>query len=1139
MIWRDGVLPPDAPNFASQLSYDLHSYAYGLLGLGLRLREAGGDPTHARKAFEQAATALEAAIAKGASEEPDRDFHFVIAAAAYHLAHLSARAYSLLAIVAADENFSLIESALAQLLRRDFGQLRTIVVDYRTSGRGSDASITADLEAHLAQVDNQDLPQDADGTDFLFDGLDTALTDAFLAAMSLYLLAIERGERGLVDQALERLQEGLSICGEMNMLPQWWVHRIAIHLLHDLWSSTFHERLPKDPSGGQADDWEQLREIFIALLQRRAKAEIDLWPSQIEAAARAVDQADDLVVSLPTSAGKTRIAELCILRCLAARKRVIFITPLRALSAQTETTLRRTFGPLGKTISSLYGSVGASGLDEDAIRERDIVVSTPEKLDFALRNDPSLLNDVGLLVFDEGHMIGPNEREVRYEIQIQRLLQRADAQERRIVCLSAILPDGDQLNDFAAWLRRDNPGEIVKNDWRPTRLRFGEVTWDRPIARLSLRVGDERPYVPRFLTGATPPTWVPPKRRRSQLFPKDQRELCLATAWRLVDDGHTVLIFCPERRSVEPFAGVVVDLHDRGALRSLFDADPIVLNTAIALGEEWLGANSLILKCLRLGIALHHGALPTAYRKEVERLLREGVLKVTVSSPTLAQGLNLSATSVVMHSLFRAGEPIEVSEFKNVIGRAGRAYVDIEGVVLYPIFDEIAKKRRHWERLINDLGAREMESGLVRLLINLLQRMQKCTGGDIASLCDYVVNNAVAWNFPEIRNEKPEQREIAWSDWKRNVATLDTAILSLIGENDIPDEGIEVALDDILKSSLWQRRLLRKSDPVRQVLKAGLVSRSRLIWRESTAAQRRGYFLSGVGLNTGHALDAIAEEANTLLVTANYAINADDAELAISSITRLAELVFAIYPFQPEPLPINWRLILRAWLLGEPLTTYSGENPSETLQFVEGGLVYRLPWALEAIRVRASANDDMVGDFALEDYELGVAVPTVETGTLNRSAAILIQAGFNSRLAAIKAVIDTSAGFTTGQELRQWLTSDAVAARSASPEWPSRETKHLWTEFSQAFTPVMNRTWVNRRYWANVAWHGVAPPPGTPIQVVFGTGMPTALSSDGKPLGVLQMPSRPGLAGVLRAQVAQDPIKIDITYLGPDDLIGR
>ncbi len=97
IIWRDGTLPPDAPAFAPQLSYDLHSYGYGLLGLGLRLREVGGDAAQARTAFEQAATALEAVIAKGDRLEADRDFHFVMAAASYHLAHLSARAFSLLA----------------------------------------------------------------------------------------------------------------------------------------------------------------------------------------------------------------------------------------------------------------------------------------------------------------------------------------------------------------------------------------------------------------------------------------------------------------------------------------------------------------------------------------------------------------------------------------------------------------------------------------------------------------------------------------------------------------------------------------------------------------------------------------------------------------------------------------------------------------------------------------------------------------------------------------------------------------------------------------------------------------------------------------------------------------------------------
>ena len=1131
IIWRDGVLPPDAPDFSAQLSHDLYSYGYGLFGQGLRLRELGGDADKAKIAFEHAATALEAVIAKGNRQEVDRDFHFIMTAASYHLAHLSARAYSLLAIIEADENFSPIERILSLLMRRNLYSLRDTVLDFRASGKGSDAEITSRIQQRLDQAEAA--VNIAGDENFFFDMLDIALTDTFMASIALFLLALERGERSLLENALERLRTGMVICKDLNMLPQWWSYRITIHLLSDLWSTTFHERIPHQPIGGEANDWPRLRELFIALLLRRPKAEIDLWPSQIDAANRAVDQTDDLVISLPTSAGKTRIAELCILRCLSGGKRVVFITPLRALSAQTETTLQRTFGPLGKTISTLYGSIGISGFDKDAIRESDIVVATPEKIDFALRNDPSLFNDVGLLVFDEGHMIGPKEREIRYEVQIQRLLRRGDANERRIVCLSAILPEGDELNDFAGWLRRDHPGGLIKHDWRPTRLRFGEVVWSSPNARLDLKVGKERPWVQRFLTGL-----VPPIGKRKSLFPNNQQELSLATAWRLVNDGQTVLIFCPERRSVESLAGVIIDLHKRGALQSLLDADPAALATAITLGVEWLGRDSALLKCLSLGVAIHHGALPAAYRKEVESLLRSNILKVTISSPTLAQGLNLSATAVVMHSLYRGGYKIDIAEFKNVIGRAGRAYVDIEGLVLFPIFDNSLKKKRYWDELINNPGARKMESGLVQLIMVLLSRMQAQIGGDWNRLIEYIANNATAWTFPEVGNESPKDRKRALSDWQQKIATLDTAVLSLIGENDIPDDGVAAALDNILQSSLWHRCLLRKNEQIQHALKACLISRSQHIWSQSTAARRRGYFLAGVGLETGQALDAIAVDTNFFLIQANISILNGNSEVAISAITAIAERVFLFYPFIPDHMPGNWRDVLRIWLLGKPLIDIAAGQESETLQFIEGGFVFRLCWAMEAIRVRGIANKDSIDqDFSLEDYELGFAVPAVETGTLNRSAAILIQSGFKSRIGAIKAVTDSAATFQTTQDLRNWLGSDTLAAWSENPDWPTPETRMMWIDFLQSFTKSTNHVWEERRYSTRVEWSGLPQLPGTPVQLHNSAGQTLVLASDGMPLGKLQSAPVVKIAGLIRAQVSQDSDYIEMVYFGPDDYV--
>src|SRR5690606_18497788 len=137
------------------------------------------------------------------------------------------------------------------------------------------------------------------------------------------------------------------------------------------------------------------------------------------------------------------------------------------------------------------------------------------------------------------------------------------------------------------------------------------------------------------------------------------------------------------------------------------------------------------------------------------------------------------------------------------------------------------------------------------------------------------------------------------------------------------------------------------------------------------------------------------------------------------------------------------------------------------------------------------------------DFELGLAVPAVETGTMNRSASILIQAGFSSRLAAIKAVADTAATFTTSQALGLWLNSEAVTMWSALPDWPTAETKTMWTEFAQSFMPAEGRTWTERRYWANVAWYGVPAPPGAPVRLYHWNGHPIVLSADGLPIGVL------------------------------------
>ncbi|MET7668172.1 DEAD/DEAH box helicase [Micromonospora luteifusca] len=531
MIRREGVLPADAPTFSAFLDADLLNYGYALLSTSLGLLETAEDDTTGqltltREGFIQSSYAIEAAT-RNATPRPDLVFHNVVAGAASHLAGYAARAYSLIHASRASGRLTPMEHTLADLLMRDLSAIEQRTRRLRSSAQVSD-------EAMLSAFTAPDVDPDLDVLDDLDDAADQVgpvvllLSENYLSAVSAALFAIEIGSRALLETALQDLQLGEQASSDVSAPGPWWVYRLTRHLLEELFDTSLQTTIPQPPPPGAAADragrWRELRETFVASLLARERAEIDLWPSQLHVAHRIFQDSRDLVVALPTSAGKTRIAELAILACLAQGRRTVYVTPLRALSAQTEHVLTRTFTPLGIRVSSLYGSMGTSDVDEDTLRSGEVVVATPEKLDFALRSDPSVLDDVGLIVLDEGHMIGASEREVRYEAQIQRLLRRADAATRRILCLSAVFPSDDDLDDFVAWITDDEPNGLHREGWRPTGQRFGLVEWRDDHARLTITLGPEQSFIPRYFEAKKP------SGRRRKLFPADQREHVIATA---------------------------------------------------------------------------------------------------------------------------------------------------------------------------------------------------------------------------------------------------------------------------------------------------------------------------------------------------------------------------------------------------------------------------------------------------------------------------------------------------------------------------------------------------------------------------------------------------------------------------------
>ena len=923
--------------------------------------------------------------------------------------------------------------------------------------------------------------------------LSTILNTTICRALAYFDFALETGETEPIETARALLDAAVSLADNAENVPLWWISNLCRHLIDDLWQHSLHENLPTEPPEGTEEKYPDLRRLFISSLYARKTSEVELWPSQREAARRSTDVTDDLVVALPTSAGKTRVAEIAALMTLSSARRVLIVTPLRALSAQTERSFRKTFAPLGFSVSSLYGASGLSAGDEDALRTREIIIATPEKLDFALRSDPSLIDDVGLIVLDEGHMIGPSEREVRYETLVQRLLRRTDAESRRIVCLSAILPSGEELDDLTAWIRSDEPGAPVLSDWRPTRQRFGTLTWRDQDALLRLDLNRNGPFIDKFVVQK-------PARGKEKLpYPRKTSHLTLFAAWEFAGQGKRTLIFSTQANWVEGFGKQVVDLCKRGYLGSLLE-DEAPIARALEVGKEWLGEDHPAVASLKAGVAIHHGRLPSPFLRELETLLSEGVLKVIVASPTLSQGLNLNAAVMLVPYLVRRGEKIKGEEFANVAGRAGRAFVDVEGLIVHVMFDKIRWREREWRELVASAKARTLKSGLIQIVAEILERLAREGVLERDDAWEYLANAREAWRSPaeeaavaerlaagaeydaddgEDEGGDDEGETIDEEPLSQIVERLDATVFGLIEALDSDRADLPTLLDEALKGSLWARQISREDEDIAPLHKKVFEARAELIWKSTTTEARRGHFAMGVGLEAGLAIDAMADELADLLDQADAAAQSGDVGELVDALSGLGERLLFMRPFIPDKtnaLPANWKDILRRWVSGDDVANIGPQN----MRAVEEAFTYRLVWALEAVRTRR-----MSLGWSPETV-VGGAAAAVETGVPQFMMSMLIRAGLPSRRAAMAAIKDAEPAFVTPAEMRAWLESDEITAYTDAGDWPTPDTAALWARFRTEALSGGIQKWSIEHY-KRLLDTATAPPAGL-YRIVTGDG---------------------------------------------------
>ena len=479
---------------------------------------------------------------------------------------------------------------------------------------------------------------------------------------------------------------------------------------------------------------------YLKLLARGLKAPInespsitELWPSQILALKEGLLASSSKIIKMPTSAGKTRIAEIAMVHTLISNSnsKCVYVAPFRALVSELEQNFIDIFGDLGYQVSSLRGAYDTDDLEEEIINDADLLVITPEKLDLVQRTKPEFLMNTKLFVIDECQLVKEIERGIKFELLLSRL--KMNYPEAKFLLISAVIPQ-ETLVDFANWFNVNPDKDVLSTTWRPSIQRIAKFSWyTDTIGTIEYKDTDELDILDEFITGII----VSKKYRyrdresgryKSPTFPKKENkgQVAAELAYKFADLG-PVLVFCTTRKSVNGVGKWLAERIDIGI--NIGEKIPKALEYnesihSVKKAKEWLGEDHLVTKLLKRGIAIHHGRIPEVVRNAIEQDFRDRHLSVIIATTTLAQGVNLPIKTIIIHSCYqhinKQNVPMSSIEYWNIAGRAGRAGKETEGTIIHIVHsynDEIQlnnyiAKRRELEPI---------KSALYNLLVDLIE----------------------------------------------------------------------------------------------------------------------------------------------------------------------------------------------------------------------------------------------------------------------------------------------------------------------------------------------------------------------------------------------------------------------------------
>lgn len=1074
--------------------------AVTLIDVGLYERDMGGEDW--RSALKRAGELLE--WLSHPNLNTDRLPLRLLSAGVYQLAGYPALALGLLNSEAPDSGDSQI---LTSLLMADFPKLHTLINDYW----GKELVVARDRKGkNFRQIHTSD-----------FKG---RFVDEIIKALGILCAYMRWGDTDRLEKAQQKLQYLSELMIYSKDSYSWLLSKVVSEVVREYVNSSMRVYVEK-LQNGVSDYGKRAFERYLRSNYRSRKSLA--WYSQVRGIERLLVDGS-FALCTPTGSGKTTIAELAIIQSMFPTKDeelfssvgpiTMYLVPSRSLATEVESKLGTVLGKLGSysvKVTGLYGGIDWGPMDAWVTStDPTVLVCTYEKAEALIRFlGPLFLNRVSLVVIDEAHsvqfngkgydgLVNADDRSLRLEMLANRLLQYIG--QKRIIALSAVADENESL---AHWVAGSETATPVVSTYRSTRQLIGRLEWSRSgeyeifydilnghYLGFSGDGGrDNVPYIQKPFTPFPIPYQSLPKKYKNEKVGKRQRPYLFWAALQLAQPDeqgkqHSVLISVTQNISgyAKDFLWVLNKKLVQQQLPKFFTppSDPerlALFEKCLNACEDYFGKESYEYQLLKKGIVVHHGNMPGIMARLLVELLQKRVVHIALATSTLSEGVNLPFEIVIIPTLVRDQEPLPVSEFKNLVGRAGRPGWGTEGRTLVflesrPSDYSSQTARKNYKTIIDRItqeqlpkdGATE-SSPLGALMTYIAKKWVQISGSrSQAKFMEWLEKTA-----PLTDSVEGDERDL-----QEALDSLDGYLLSIIVEQEaMSDE--EMSKSDLENHliDVWRKTYAYYVMKNKEFWENVFVTRGSAI-RESIYPDydtRRHLYRTSVSPRFGkRVLDGYRRIRDHLLTGTDY--SEWSTEERLKYIVKTVDQISSLEKFKVSDgygsgkSFRKWDEILKWWLNPSGSVQKPTKNQvSGWIKFIKKNFEYLFNWGLGTViaLIWDDANEGVLREITIEDWPK-TGLPwivfwlkeLITWGTLDPVAALLLAHGIDHTRSAAETRAQDYYAISTGlpvdevlnpRRIKEWADKFVDNEISLSAESYPKEIKvELTRDFSKA-----------------------------------------------------------------------------------------